>query len=786
MLLKIISIFLLSFISFASLSAAEFINISDNNKKIDLTNIIGYYLQKKGKPSPFEKPVEFTDSSILRKLNSTQSENLWVSFKLNNIEPQVLNRLLSWTYTRKSITLWRLNGSKKEKLDHRVYRWLEPYPGAPHFLDHFSFAVNPGENDFLMRIEAIDAGHLFITLWEETALNERTVQDNSVFAFLIGILFIMIFYNLALYFSFKDIYYLYFAGYILTGIIGFPFRDHFYQAWLNLNLSGYEYELLIFRSILALSFIFMIKYIYSFLKINNNNPIYKYLKIFFYLFSVVLAISPFFASPILYNISILLCAGSIFGILVRHTLLPEAKNSAFWLLVSFGLFNIGSILEMLRVTGVLGDFYRYFMASSVVTQIIILSFFMSARINRLRKEKDETQKIMLKNSEQYAANLEKQVAERTKELKRQTAELTLANETKKKFFSILAHDLRAPIGSLSVYFNEILEKNKVIEDKLLDMIRHSTKNIYNLLEDLLSWSRNQQGDIKFQPESVNIKKSINKILELYMPQTETKKIKFKSTISPDLWVHADIDMLKTIMRNLINNAVKFTEKDGEISIDAKRKNKVIEISVSDTGIGISPENISKIFKLDSINRRPSEHSGEGTGLGLILCKDFVEKHRGKISVKSRLKEGTRFSFTLPAATDGAIQSAEALDSAQFITGQKILLVEDDKLHLETSARILTSLDCYIDHAESGEEALNLTRKNQYIFIFMDIDLPFMSGIEAAEKIRLQTKVTPFIIALTSYSKKELSELSHSARFDGYLKKPFSREELISVFAAFNR
>jgi len=785
MLLKI-SIFLLSFGSFSSIFANEFINISANDKKIDLTKINRYYLQEKGQPSPLEEPVKFTDSSILRKINSTQSENLWVSFKLNNIEPKVLNRLLSWTYTRKSITLWRLNGSKKEKLDHRVYPWLEPYPGTPHSLDHFSLTLNSGENDFLLRIESIDAGHLFFTLWEEAALNERTIQDNSVFAFIIGILFIMIFYNLSLYFSFKDKYYLYFAGYIFMGSIGFPFRDHLYQAWLNLNLSGYKYELLIFRSILAMSFVFMIKYIYSFLKLDKNNPVYKYLKIFFYLFSIVLSISPLFASPILYNISILLCAGSIIGILVRHTFLPDVRNSALWLLVSFGLSNIGSIFEMLRVTGVLSDFYRYFMPISVVTQIIILSFFMTARINSLRKEKDETQKIMLKNSEQYAANLEKQVAKRTKELNRQTAELTLANETKKKFFSILAHDLRAPIGSLSIYFNEILEKNKIIEAKLFDMIRHSTKNIYNLLEDILTWSRNQQGDIKFQPETVNIKKTINKIVALYMPQTQAKKITFNSTISPDLWVHADIDMFETITRNLINNAVKFTKKGGKISIDAKKKNKVIEISVSDTGVGISPERISKIFKLDSINRRPSDHSGKGTGLGLILCKDFVEKHNGKINVQSRLEKGSRFSFTLPAANDGSFQSTEVLDSTQIITGQKILLVEDDKLHLETSARILTALECHIDHAESGEEALNLTKENQYIFIFMDIDLPLMSGIEAAEKIRSQTKVPPFIIALTSYSKKELSELSPSAQFDGYLKKPLSREELISVFAAFNQ
>jgi signal transduction histidine kinase len=175
----------------------------------------------------------------------------------------------------------------------------------------------------------------------------------------------------------------------------------------------------------------------------------------------------------------------------------------------------------------------------------------------------------------------------------------------------------------------------------------AAKNGFAILENLLDWSRSQTGLLKYAPEKIDLKKLIDEhILNIYH-SSRNKDIEIFSKINPDMYIFADQYMIKTILRNLLSNAVKFTLRRGQIIVDALEKDDKVIISIKDNGTGISPENIAKIFRIDSKFSLPGTENEVGTGLGLKLCKEFVEKQGGKIWVESVENEGSDFRFSIP-------------------------------------------------------------------------------------------------------------------------------------------
>ncbi|MFC2151710.1 PAS domain S-box protein [Bacteroidota bacterium] len=225
------------------------------------------------------------------------------------------------------------------------------------------------------------------------------------------------------------------------------------------------------------------------------------------------------------------------------------------------------------------------------------------------------------------------------------------NATKDKFFSIIAHDLKNPFNDL-MGFTQLLalnidkyDKSKI--EQFTQIIHQSSKLAYNLLENLLDWSRSQTGILKFKPEKICINNLVKENIDLLISTAQNKNIKIYSEFDNDLFAFADKNMVRTIIRNLISNAIKYTNQGGYVKINSYCNNKCCELSVSDNGIGISEKNISKIFKIDESFSTSGTEKEKGTGLGLILCKEFVEKNRGKLKVESKPDKGSTFSFTLP-------------------------------------------------------------------------------------------------------------------------------------------
>ncbi len=240
------------------------------------------------------------------------------------------------------------------------------------------------------------------------------------------------------------------------------------------------------------------------------------------------------------------------------------------------------------------------------------------------------------------------------DLKFAREELKELNATKDKFFSIIAHDLRNPLQCLILYADSLhTDYDLLDDDKRKDYIHkfyNNTNLIVALLENLLEWSQSQQGIIESHPKKINLHALAVENIDLLKDNAKKKNITISSQIKPKTFAFADKNMIRTVIRNLLSNAVKFTNPGGkvEISTSISADGNSVDITISDNGVGINAEDIETIFRIDVKKKKNKGTANEkGTGLGLILCKEFVEKNNGTIRVTSEPGKGSRFTFTLP-------------------------------------------------------------------------------------------------------------------------------------------
>ncbi|MGA2407203.1 MAG: HAMP domain-containing sensor histidine kinase [Bacteroidales bacterium] len=253
-------------------------------------------------------------------------------------------------------------------------------------------------------------------------------------------------------------------------------------------------------------------------------------------------------------------------------------------------------------------------------------------------------RLRLQEMEELNANLEKLIEQRTTKL----AEIVSTNA---KFLSIIAHDLRNPfssiLGILEIMKLSIKDKKIGEIEEYIDMAYNSANNTLILLDNLLVWAVSQNKEKNFNPVKINLYELLGEEIESLNTSAKQKQIALNHSIEPNLNVTADLQMVKTILRNLISNAIKFTNINGEISINALEKQQFIEVAVKDDGIGVSYEAQKNLFRIDLFHSTPGTNNERGTGLGLLLCKEFVELHGGSIWIESEPGKGSRFAFTLP-------------------------------------------------------------------------------------------------------------------------------------------
>jgi PAS domain S-box-containing protein len=241
-------------------------------------------------------------------------------------------------------------------------------------------------------------------------------------------------------------------------------------------------------------------------------------------------------------------------------------------------------------------------------------------------------------------------------LRENEKQLIKLNADKDIFISILGHDLKSPFSTLLGLSDALIGDLKNLStQELEDHLKNIYKtawNTYNLLENLLNWTRTQSGKIPFSPRVCSFNEICINIIDLFKAGADAKGITISCVNTCNENIFADIDMLNTILRNLVSNAIKFTNRDGVINISAMNSDSDVTVSVSDSGVGIGPENLSKLFDMSKVLSTSGTEEEPGTGLGLLLCKEFVEKHGGKIWVESQPDKGSTFSFILPGETTG--------------------------------------------------------------------------------------------------------------------------------------
>ncbi len=248
----------------------------------------------------------------------------------------------------------------------------------------------------------------------------------------------------------------------------------------------------------------------------------------------------------------------------------------------------------------------------------------------------------------------------TQKLQSANEELNRANANKDKFFSIIAHDLKGPfqpllgMSELLAFMTEEIHPVE-LRDRIEEagaLIHRSAKNVYNLLENLLQWSQIQMNRIEYKPDNLDLTRMVQGNIQLLVTNATNKDIMLQNNVSQELFVYVDENMISTVIRNLISNALKFTPLGGQVTIKAEVRNQpsppnLVEIAVIDTGVGIKEENLNKLFKIEVHHSTVGTAREQGTGLGLIICKEMVEKNGGKIWVESEFGKGTTIKFTVP-------------------------------------------------------------------------------------------------------------------------------------------
>jgi PAS domain S-box-containing protein len=386
-----------------------------------------------------------------------------------------------------------------------------------------------------------------------------------------------------------------------------------------------------------------------------------------------------------------------------------------------------------------------------------------------------------------AANLELQKA-------KEVAERSL--KVKENFLANMSHEIRTPmngvIGTIDLLNSTMLDEE---QSRHVQTIKKSSETLLNILNDILDLSKIEAGKFELKKKPIMLKNTLEKLYALFSQQAQAKDINLYYHLDENLPEKVKIDetRLLQVLANLTSNAIKFTDGGGSINISLKTIAKgavknVIKVVVSDSGIGISPENFRKLFNSFSQIEDTSTKAFGGTGLGLSISKELCKLMGGDIGVYSALGLGSSFWFTFEAEET----NEEVIDDEELLTkdvvinnffNEKvpvILVVDDNMVNRQVAGEILKKSGCEVELAVNGQDAINKSQKRQYDVIFMDIQMPDMDGVTATKKIReLGIEELAPIVAMTAYSMKEDKERFIKSGLDDYISKPIKATELLN-------
>ncbi len=507
---------------------------------------------------------------------------------------------------------------------------------------HHHYIKLPGEPRIELVVQASCYEYAFpgiahsVTLGVEQVLldRERIFSDFEMIE--IGFLILMIFYHMALYFQLKRN-----PSYLLLSALCFII--------LVRAISTYHSSLLVFRLFEGISFSFiktvefgsvyagiglLPMFIHSLFPLETPRAGLRIFQVMSGLMVLLVIVTPLHISgQALDAFHILMSLSFLFVLWVLFKAITKKRLGASTIFVGIMgcFFFIG--FEILTVSGIIPERMNP-IPNGVGIGVVFFLFFQAIALSIRFAQ-------AFKDIEELSQSLEKRVEKRTEELSR-------ANLVKDKMFSIISHDLRSPLNSLKGLLD--LTGNGISHDELQNLLPSVKQNLNNslqLVDNLLSWASTQMKGLNPVPEKINLFSLVEENMNLYRSIAKTKNIKLINHIDFKTVVTADPNMAKLIVRNLISNAIKYTPDGGTVEITMEVNGKETIVSVLDSGVGMDQDFIQRIFEIDSNRTKPGTRNEKGTGIGLLLCKEFVEKNGGRLWAESEVGKGSTFKFTLP-------------------------------------------------------------------------------------------------------------------------------------------
>jgi len=303
-----------------------------------------------------------------------------------------------------------------------------------------------------------------------------------------------------------------------------------------------------------------------------------------------------------------------------------------------------TMCKMLKKDEQLADIPVIFLTAKTETADLVEGFE-SGGVDYITKPFQKEELVVRVNNHIALAHAKKRVLEQAEEIQR-------INKTKERLYSVIAHDIKSPFSNISMLISTLadgyLEPGSEEYDEILQSINRSSHETYSLLENLLQWTRSQTGNLEIAPEDIRLKELVANVVRMIEPIANKKNISLHHDIPEDIVLELDHNMMRSVFQNLISNAIKFTREGGEIRVSARRDGNKVIAKVQDSGIGISDENLKKLFVDEGQLTTRGTNDEKGSGLGLLLVKDFIQRNKGSISAESKVGQGTTFILSFPA------------------------------------------------------------------------------------------------------------------------------------------
>ncbi len=702
----------------------------------------------------------------------------WVRFEVHNTTSEE-NWLLEVPYPpHDAITLYtEENGSFTSNETGDLLPFVERDVEHRNFVYQLSLEEDSSQT-FYVRFESEGSMQLPLTLWSEEQFLQKSQHEYLLLGLYYGIGFVMILYNLFLFFSLRLRSYLWYVLFIFSLLfVHFTLNGLAFQyVWPE--LPWWNHRAIVFFMAVAngTALLFSRSFLNLRLHIPKLDSMFKWFVLFQFFIAVILMVN--------YQLALNLVMGStivlVFAVIgAAFICWKRGYRPARFFLFGWVIFLIGVFVSSLADAGLIPVLFLTKYASQIgsVLEVILFSLALADKFKILQLEKE--------HAEREAKESQKMAVEH----------LQWANKMKDDFLASTTHELRTPLNGI-IGIAESLKDGAAGEadERLkqnLGLIISSGMRLSHLVNDLLDYSKLKHKDILLKIKPVRVREMVDVIFSL-LSSLKRESVQFENNVPVNLPpAKADEDRIQQIFYNLIGNALKFTEK-GSISVSAFLKDDKVTIEIADTGKGITPTTMEVLF--DDFEQGEGAHKKMGTGIGLSITKHLVELHGGSIRVDSRIGKGSTFSFDMPLYADGTVQKHDeaqpGVNAIEFpVFGTKrmksekgtILVADDERVNLQVIVNQLVLNGYEVLMAQNGQQVLEMVKEPGRIdLIILDVMMPKKTGYEVSREIRKSFSLTelPILILTARSDIKDIVTAFESGAND-YLMKPCSKEELLA-------